>query len=465
VRVWDLATGEQVGEPLTGHTDRVSAVATAIVDGRAVAVTSGEDNTARVWDLLTGRQVGQPMTGENRETFRAMATVVIDGRPHAVTGDTHGTVRVWDLVTRRQVGQPMSGHNGIEVAAVAALEVDGHTVIVSVGGFEVFGRQVVVGGVRVWDPAATQPADGRLAGHGADVWAAATATADGRPVVLTGGRDRVVQARDVDTGHPIGQSLAAGAEVRAIATATAAGHLHAVVGDGVGRARVWDLTTGRGMDGPQGHVCWVCSVATAVVDGRPVAVTGGGEEAVVSVWDLAKDELVGWLPSSGGEGLALVATATVNGRPCAVTGIGTKVQLWDLATLQQVGATLAGHTREVWAVATAVIGGRPYAATGDGETALVWDLTAMEQVGMPINHRRGWISLLLTEVDGRPHVVTGGSQCGKVQIWDPVSGGQAGREWQFPAPVDALAITQDSRLIVGFGRDVAALSPPLTTPT
>ena len=48
VRVWDLATSAPVGDPLT---DRVTAVATAVLpDGRTVAVTV-DDRVVRVWDL------------------------------------------------------------------------------------------------------------------------------------------------------------------------------------------------------------------------------------------------------------------------------------------------------------------------------------------------------------------------------------------------------------------------------
>jgi WD40 repeat protein len=54
VRVWDLRAGAQVGEPLTGHTGAVVAVACTEVDGTPVAVTTGYDSTVRVWDLRAG---------------------------------------------------------------------------------------------------------------------------------------------------------------------------------------------------------------------------------------------------------------------------------------------------------------------------------------------------------------------------------------------------------------------------
>ena len=43
VRVWDLATGAPVGDPLTGHTGSVYAVAVRRLDGRPVVVSGGSD--------------------------------------------------------------------------------------------------------------------------------------------------------------------------------------------------------------------------------------------------------------------------------------------------------------------------------------------------------------------------------------------------------------------------------------
>ncbi len=58
LRVWDVATGDPVGDPFTGHGDWVSAVAVGELDGRAVVVSGGWDQAVRVWDVATGDPVG-----------------------------------------------------------------------------------------------------------------------------------------------------------------------------------------------------------------------------------------------------------------------------------------------------------------------------------------------------------------------------------------------------------------------
>ncbi|MEV6395501.1 hypothetical protein AB0M39_12110 [Streptomyces sp. NPDC051907] len=48
-----------------GHSSRVTAVATTVVDGRPVAVTGGWDKSVRVWDLTTGHQIGKTPCGSS----------------------------------------------------------------------------------------------------------------------------------------------------------------------------------------------------------------------------------------------------------------------------------------------------------------------------------------------------------------------------------------------------------------
>ena len=54
-----------VGDPFTGHTGEVNAVAVGQLDGRTVVVSGSGDRTVRVWDAATGAPVGDPFTGHD----------------------------------------------------------------------------------------------------------------------------------------------------------------------------------------------------------------------------------------------------------------------------------------------------------------------------------------------------------------------------------------------------------------
>lgn len=99
VYVFDLSGDEDddpIHEPSTGHEGGINALDVAMVGDRAVAVTGGEDGTVRIWDLASGRQVGAPLTGHDWSVEAVVVTTMQD-RPVAVTAGRDGVVRIWDL--------------------------------------------------------------------------------------------------------------------------------------------------------------------------------------------------------------------------------------------------------------------------------------------------------------------------------------------------------------------------------
>ena len=59
---------------------------------------------------------------------------------------------------------------------------------------------------------------------------------------------------------------------------------------------------------------------------------------------------------------------------------------------------------------------------------------------------------------GRTIAATGGGD-GRVRIWNLATRERIGPDLVFPAAVRALATAPGDRLVVGFGREVAVLSP------
>ncbi|MGW1893235.1 WD40 repeat domain-containing protein [Streptomyces sp. NPDC002004] len=135
VQVWDLLTGRQLGQSLTGIEPVVRALAAVEADGRPVVVAGGEGNALHLWDLDSGEPLGAPLPGHT-ERIVTMRTIRIAGRAIAVTGSDDGTSRVWDLGHRELLGAPIPGR--LETVT----ELSGVPVAVTLGSD---------GGIRVWD--------------------------------------------------------------------------------------------------------------------------------------------------------------------------------------------------------------------------------------------------------------------------------------------------------------------------
>ncbi len=64
VRIWDVATGQQAMDPLTGHTKYVTSLGFS-PDGKLLA-SGSHDKTVRMWDVFTGKQAMHPLTGHRQ---------------------------------------------------------------------------------------------------------------------------------------------------------------------------------------------------------------------------------------------------------------------------------------------------------------------------------------------------------------------------------------------------------------
>ncbi|GHH29619.1 hypothetical protein [Streptomyces lanatus] len=115
---------------------------------------------------------------------------------------------------------------------------------------------------------------------------------------------------------------------------------------------------------------------------------------------------------------------------------------------------LTGHTGEVRAVAVTEMDGRPHAITGGDDGVWVWDLTTGTQTHELTGHTGEVEAVAMAELDARPHAITGGDD--GVRVWD-LTTGTCLTTFHCPASVTALAVTAAATVVVSFGREVAVL--------
>ena len=92
---------------LTGHTGAVDSVAFS-PDGKTLASGSA-DGTIRLWDVATGRPIGQPLTGDPGAVFSVAFSP--DGKTLA-SGSVDDTVRLWDVAYTDDIVTYLCGSAG-----------------------------------------------------------------------------------------------------------------------------------------------------------------------------------------------------------------------------------------------------------------------------------------------------------------------------------------------------------------
>ena len=106
ITLWDVASRQPLGSPLTGHADAVSCVAFS-PDSKILA-TASYDNTILLWDLASRKPLGPPLKGHNGKIFSL--TFSRDSR--FLASGAEKTIILWDVNTRLPLGQRLKGHEG-----------------------------------------------------------------------------------------------------------------------------------------------------------------------------------------------------------------------------------------------------------------------------------------------------------------------------------------------------------------
>lgn len=254
----------------------IGSVALAVADGRVVVAAGGDEQGAAVWDLNSGELLRG--TTYDEPYVASIATVKGEGPPlFAASSGVHWDgVRLWGPGDASPVDLDASSIWGL-----ASASIDGRSLVVG-GGEE---------GVEVWDAAdGEQVASFCVEDEEERAYAVALTQLDGRPVVVAGTDAGKVYVFDLDGDEdddPIHEpSTGHGGCVNALDVAVVGDRALAVTGGEDGTVRIWDLADGRQVGPPlAGHDASVEAVAVTTMQDRPVALTAG-RDGVLRVWDL-----------------------------------------------------------------------------------------------------------------------------------------------------------------------------------
>ena len=430
-RLWDVATHRQIGAPLNGHDGKVYSV--AFSPHSKVVATGADDGMVRLWDVAAHRQIGGPLNGRDGE-INAVAFSP-DGKVLASGGTLDGVVRLWDVASHRQVGVPLLGHSGAVWSV--AFSPDGK--ILASGGDD--------GTVRLWDVASHRQVGVPLLGHGGAVFSV-TFSHDGKVLASGGTLDGVVRLWDVASRRMTGSwpinspvfNLAFSPNGRLLAS-----------GDLDDKVQLWDVATRR----PFGNPLIGYSLAFSP-DGKILATGSYGH--IVRLWDVLSR--IGTAALTSNDGVIYAVAFSRDGKTLATGSANGTVRLWDVATRRQVGAVMNGRAGTVYSVAFSQDGRMLATGSNDG-TVRLWDLANRRQVGAAMNGRGGTVYSVAFSQDGRT-LAAGSSDA--VRLWDVATRRQIGGPLNGQdGVIYSVAFSRDGKTLVTGSADGAVQLWDVTT--
>jgi WD40 repeat protein/tRNA A-37 threonylcarbamoyl transferase component Bud32 len=414
--------------------------------GGKVLVSAGEDGVARIWDAATGREIGPPLALRDDPAGARLERARFGPGESGLLGtvDDRGRVAVWNVDQRRRLASPPSCPPGRRIRDIAfpnarlliSLRDDG-----MVSSWAIECRR---------EKPACRPVEGSSGWRGGGDLTLAVSS-DGR-TLAAGGRDRLVYRWDVATRRSLEPELHQDSPAGVIALAPDGRTV--ITGRRAGRLHVWDAETGRGFDlPPQGTE--VRSLAVSP-DGRVVA--SGTEGGVVRLWDTS---LLGQIGQTGKFAGAVTALAfDPRGRVVAIGGEDGTIRLREVPRRKALGPPLrVGHP--VQSLIFGEGGRRLLIVTTEGSRSWDWTGRAAGEADPAGDDRSNdgpssRVEPVTVSPDGRTLAITrrtgaGDQTRGRIELRDAATERLLRQTPDQPHAISGLAYSPDSRWLLTWG--------------
>jgi WD40 repeat protein len=346
LRVFDADTGRNAHVlsypvPRESRGDYIQDIATAAVNGQLIAVTGSADGVVRLWDLThrtaaariigrLGRRRGPVRLLEGHtDTVSSVDAAALDGHPVALSGDRDGVLRRWDL---EEAMSPRAADHAAPnsvpgISALAMARLAGEPVVVAVTERKT---------IEIWDIAGrsrlrTIP----LPGHEAHYLAASESQAG--PIVMSGQAFGSLRAFDLASGTEVWRAEIGDFELMDVAAAPHSGGGIAVLAYShhAEATKVWS-TEGTGPSffrrDVRGRALVCLDDTLALVYEEPTNVVGVPYPKLV-IWDLIADRELRRLDRTEDDASLSCTTTEIDGRAVMVYGgYHGQIQVRDLHT-------------------------------------------------------------------------------------------------------------------------------------
>jgi len=364
VRLWDVATKQEIGAPMSSDLKPVESVAFS-PDGTTVAAGSS-DGMVQVWNVATQQEAGATMaTGSAPVTALAFRP----GGKFLATGGDDGNIRLWDVATQSQTGTTMA--TGGPVTALA-FDASGTTLAAAESS----------GTTELWGFATQKQTGAALAAQGSGR-VSALAFSPAASALATGDGNGTIDLWDPSGFHQFSAPIATGAPESA---AAAAGHAPAVlaargdvlaVSSGHGTVRLWNALTRLTIGQPIVSGPAVTGLALSA-DGRILAVVAHG----LQLWSTATGQRTGApLPAADASGPVAVSP---DGTLVAAIGTDGEARVWQVASQQEIGTPVMVGPAESQGALAFSADGKTLALVGADGTSALWSVTIQRRIGAPM---------------------------------------------------------------------------------
>ncbi|MBI3415424.1 MAG: protein kinase [Verrucomicrobia bacterium] len=362
VRLWDMATGDELIRPIQAHSESVVSAAFS-TDGKVLA-TGSLDQTIKLWQLATRHEL-DTLRGHGDGVWAV--TFSADGRRLA-SGSQDNTVRLWNTGPR-PVKPALSGL------------AQWYPLIWSPDGKLLAGR-CQDGTNKIWDAGTLET---RSVLPGAD-WIL-TFSDNGKTIMARFG-DGTVKYCDVATGK-VTQEIPIAPLGDWSSVVISPDRRSAAITDGTPIIRLWDIASGK-VDSLTGHTRATAAFAFSR-DGHTLI--SRGLPGVIDIWEVARRQ---WVASIAAHSSQVVSVAiSPDGRIAATGSTDNTIKLWNLKTRSCL-ATLNGHKRPVWSLAFSPDGKTLASGSGDRSVRL-WNVSFRREVAILRRFTSG-NSFLLEEI-------------------------------------------------------------------